>query len=752
MRKIPLLMALFFFAVTAFAQKNDFWKSSTNSRLNTKVFENKTRPDKFQVFELNRTALTEALRKTPLENTENARASSFILSFPNPEGIMESFRVVEAPVMEAALAAKYPDIKSYAGQGIEDPGATIRFDMTPAGFHAMVLSNTRSTYYIDPAIEKDNADNLYLVFARKDVQRHEKFECLVKDMQVPGDPAGVANRSTDDGRRRQYRLALAATGEYSQHFLNGTETSDAERRAKVLAAMNTTMTRVNGIYERDFSVRMVLVANNTNIIYLNAATDPWTTNFNSVTQTTIDAQIGNANYDIGHLAHKAGNNGNAGCIGCVCRTGQKGSAFTSTNPPTGDLFNVDYLAHEMGHQFGANHTFSANEGTAAGMEPGSGSTIMGYAGITGATTDVQTFSDDYFHSRSIEQVSDYIKSATGNACAAVTITGNTAPTANAGADFIIPRSTPFTLTGSGTDANGDPLTYLWEQFNSTTNANFYVPASTNTTGPVFRSRRPSTTTSRTFPILSSILNGTNTNKWEVLPSVGRTLNFRLLVADNRAGGGNNKDDNMVVTVNGSSGPFLVTAPNTAVTWTVGTTQTVTWSVNSTNLAPVNCTSVRIHLSTDGGLTFPITLNSNTPNDGTQTITVPNNPSTQCRIRVSANNNIFFDIGNVNFTIRTAVAKGGGNNNLRSLNEQQGVSLTSNTTTINNIQGEKTVNLFTNDNDQYTVELMDVSGRLLQRKQFNSRYQLNMSAYTKGMYIITSTNNRTKEKITQKVVL
>jgi hypothetical protein len=654
MRKALSTVMAVLLVLLAAAQERNFWSPVAEARINKDLFANRFRPAAYKLFQLQEADLATALRAAPSERTVAAPASNFVLAVPDEDGLMKHYRVVEAPVMHPDLAAKYPGITSYAGQGIEDPTATIRFDLSPRGFHAMVLSTSKKTIYIDPV---DRAEKYYVVFSRKDIGNYQSsFQCLTDAIPSPETmqpAAGDALKNADDARLRTYRLALASTGEYSTYFLNGTETSDAQRKSKVLAAMNTAMTRTNGIYERDFGIRMVLVANNDAIIYLTASTDPWTSEYNTKTQQTIDAVIGNANYDIGHLVHRTSNNGNAGCIGCVCKTGQKGSAFTSHTTPEGDPFVVDYLTHEMGHQFGGNHTFAHSyEGTIAQCEPGSGSTIMGYAGITGSTTDVQPHSDDYFHARSIEQITNYIKSATGGgACAVVTLTGNNTPTSNAGADYVIPRSTPFTLTGSGTDADAtDVLTYIWEQIDARTSSSPTTPSATATAGPVFRSFTSTTSTSRTFPGLSSILNGTNTNKWEVLPSVARTLNFRFTVRDNRAGGGNNRSDEMVVTVNGTAGPFAVSAPNTAVSWAVGTTQAVTWSVNSTNVAPVNCANVKISLSTDGGNTFPIVLAANTPNDGSENIVVPNNPGSSCRVKIEAVGNIFFDISNVNFTI------------------------------------------------------------------------------------------------------
>jgi hypothetical protein len=635
------------------AQDKNFWTAVSESSVSKNLFANRYKPTAYKLFQLNEISLKADIASRT--NASNAGAV-FTLTIPNAEGMPERYKVSEHSVMDPQLAARYPEIRSYAGQGIDEPGSVIYFDVSPSGFHGMILSAGRQTIYIDPV---DRNDQYYVVFSRSDAMSQKKFTCLTRESVNEGifNPGtGVMQRGADDGRLRTYRLALACTGEYAQYFLNGTETTDAQRKAKVLTAMNTLMVRTNGIYERDFGIHMNLIANNDAIIYLNASTDPWTTEWNTKTQQTIDAVIGSANYDIGHLVHKessaANNNGNAGCIGCVCVNGSKGSAFTSHVAPEGDPFVVDYTTHEMGHQFGANHTFTfSNEtGTASQMEPGSGSTIMGYAGITGTNTDVQPHSDDYFHTRSIDQVTTYIKGATGGGCAVVTVTGNATPTVTTVASYTIPRSTPFALTAVGADANtADVLTYTWEQINTGTSSST-IPSATRTTGPAFRSRNNGTNPTRTFPILSSILDGTNTNKWEVLPSVARTLNFRVTVKDNHVGGGNNQTADATVTVSSASGPFAVTAPNTAVSWAGGSSQTITWSVASTTAAPVSCANVKISLSTDGGQTFPTVLIASTPNDGTQALTIPNTATTTARIKVEAVGNIFFDISNTNFTI------------------------------------------------------------------------------------------------------
>ena len=657
MRKLVASLVVFF-CITMLSAQQNLWSSVHENTADEQFFATISKPKSYKLFQLNAFVMMNQLQKAPSETIVSSSNSSFILSVPNAEGTLERYRVVNAPVMDPALSKKYPGINSFAGTGIDHPNSVIRFSMGAGKFQAMILSTDRPTIYIDLA---DESRNLYLVVARNElVDYKNEFKCLtdasnsLQQINREGE-----NLNATDGKLRSFRLALAATGEFSQYWLNGSETNDTERKAKVLAAMNAAMTRTNGIYERDFGIRMVLIPNNDLIIYLDPATDPWSGNLNGTTQVTIDNVIGDANYDIGHLVHRAANNGNAGCIGCVCKAGQKGSAFTSySNLGNFDWFVVDYLTHEMGHQFGGNHTHThaGSEGTIAQVEPGSGSTIMGYAGITGVNTDVQPHSDDYFHAINIQQITGYVISGAGNTCAVVTNTNNTAPSANAGADYTIPHSTPFVLTGAGNDADaGDVLSYCWEQ-NDVRAAGFStIPSATATAGPQFRSFLPTSSASRTIPQLPTILSGANGQKWEVLPSVNRTLNFRFTIKDNRLNGGATQSDNMVVNITNSSGPFLVTAPNvTGISWNSGSTQTVTWSVANTTAAPVSCANVAIDLSTDGGITFPITLIASTANDGSENITVPSNPTTQARIRVRAVGNIFFDINNANVTIVASV--------------------------------------------------------------------------------------------------
>ncbi len=626
----------------AMSQNKTFWQKESIDNSRT-IKSSKLNLPKTQTFTLNIEALKQALVNAPQREALHNNSSGIILSFPNDQGKLERFKVAEASVFSPELQARYPDIRSYVGQGVDDPTAIIRFSISPKGFQSMRLSAYMPATFIEALT--DNASH-YTAFKRADkINFNDDFECEVtesmnKRLNVGDDSA---MRNADDSILRTYRLAVSATGEYTNYH-GGT-------KALALAAINATMTRVNGIYESDFNVTMILIGNTDDVIYTNSGSDPYgnsTGGYNGQLQSTLTNVIGEANYDVGHLFANLQNNGNAGCIGCVCVNGQKGSGWTSHTVPEGDPFDVDYVAHELGHQFGGNHTWThgGNEGTNVQMEPGSGSTIMGYAGITGAT-DVQSNSDPYFHAASIEQITDYIKTTS---CQTNTNTGNAVPTVNAGSNYTIPRGTAFVLDGSATDADaGDVLTYCWEQMDEN-NASTTNPSVNATSGVAFRSFNPTTDTKRYFPRLSTIKTGATSWQWEAVPNVARNLNFRLTVRDNQAGGGTNNSDDMVVTVNGTAGPFVVNSPNTNVTWNAGTTQTVTWNVAGTTGNGVNAANVDIFLSTDGGDTYPIALASGVPNDGSHDILVPNNQGNQNRVMVRGANNIFFDISNSNFTI------------------------------------------------------------------------------------------------------
>lgn len=658
---------------STFAQ-NDYWKpvsqkDAASFTKTTEIFPGRFKPAAYKLFALNKNIFAGILKHSPSEKLIPADNSSFIISIPLSDGSIEKFRITESSVMEPGLQSRYPEIKTYLGKSITDGSVVARFDYSPEGFHATIISANRPTVYINP-VAKTN--NLYSVFDRSNIQEEKQvFDCnmdKVLSSQIQGTQKAAIN---SDNLLRKYRFAVATGGEFSQLFLDGTETNDAQRKQKVMAGLVTELNRTNVIFESELGVRLIYVDNEDTIIFLNGATDPFTSNasafftgkWNTQAQNTINQYIGAANYDIGHLLMGYATGGNAGCIGCVCHNADKGSGATGfTDDLTTDPFIVDFWDHEIGHQFGANHTFDYSyEGTIAQMEPGSGSTIMGYAGTTSAT-DIQPHSDPYFHAISIQQINSYITTGTGSTCPTYDTIYGKAPTADAGKDYIIPKSTPFILNAKASvkDAH-DSITYCWEQIDKFQKGTSYkYPKDTSTTGPVFRSIMPQIIKQRTFPALSSILDGSNGNEWEVLPSVSRILNFRVTVRDNHPGGGQTASDDMIVQIDGNSGPFKVKIPNSNIKWTAGSTYKITWDVNNTNIAPVNCSHVKILLSTDGGKTFNIELAKSTLNDGVAIVTIPANVKTKnARIKIAALGNIFFDISDKDFRIVAPAAVSGG---------------------------------------------------------------------------------------------
>ena len=625
-----------------FAQEsNSFWSEVSVSYIKS-IDSKSVLPLNFRGLKLNLNSFRINAGAAPFERSTAAANFSYIIELPAPDGKLSKFYITEYSMMEQGLAVQFPEIKTYSVKGIDDPYASGKIDFTMTGFHGMVLT-PEGDYFIDP-VSTDNTE-YYVSYYKSDYSVKSKFECLVNE--EVNRPEFFQNDFTGQ-QLRTYRLACAADGEYTV-FHGGTV---ALGQAAIVTAIN----RVNGVYERDVSVRLVLIANNTNIVYTNPATDPYTNNSPTAliteNQNNITSVIGSANYDIGHV-FTTGGGGIAG-LGVVCVSGSKARGVTGTSSPIGDPFVIDYVAHEMGHQFGGNHTFNSVTGSCSGnrnastaWEPGSGSTIMPYAGICGAD-DLQPNSDAYFHSGSVSEITTFTQTGNGNSCPVTTNTGNTPPTVTApSGGFTIPVNTPFELTGSATDTETPgSLTYCWEEFDTGPSGS---PNSPSGNAPIFRSFNPVVSPSRTFPKTSDLLNNTQT-LGEILPTYTRSLSFRLTVRDNSAGGGGINFASISFNVNSGAGPFLVTQPNTNVSWNSGIQQTVTWNVANTTASPVSCALVNIKLSTDGGTTFPLTLISGTSNDGSELVTLPAVNSNQARIKVESVGNIFFDISNTNFTI------------------------------------------------------------------------------------------------------
>lgn len=644
MKKVLLLVAMAFTIGQAAAQKGPWSRVNTDRVTGVQKIRATEYSDNQKLYSLDVQAVRQALVNAADKFSGQPGVEILI---PNTAGEMEKFLVWENSNFEPGLQAQFPEIRAYAGVGVNDKRATINFSMSPRGIQTMILRADQGSEFIEPYTTDAS---VYVAFDSKTRKKGGlPLVCTTEDVAINQELLRSGETSfANNGVYKTMRLALSCTGEYSVY--HGGTTAGA------LAAMNATMTRCNGVFEKDLALHLNLINNNNVLVYLNASTDPYSPasgmgQWNGQLQSTLTSVIGEANYDIGHLFGASGGGGNAGCIGCVCGTG-KGSGITSPadNIPEGDFFDIDYVAHEIGHQLGANHTFTwSGENNPVNVEPGSGSTIMAYAGITGAT-DVQAHSDDYFTYRSILQIQTNLATKTCPISVAMT---NQTPVISAGPDWTIPKGTAFILTGTGSDVDGT-LSYGWEQNDDATAAGLgetaSFPSGTKTNGPNFRSLVPTSTPVRYMPQYSTVLGGQTSNTWEAVSTVARTLNFTLTGRDNIAGGGQTNTDGTVITVSGTAGPFAVTSQNTAgVSWTQGSTQNVTWSVNSTNTL-AGSSNVNIKLSTDGGLTFPITLASNVPNDGSETVTVPNVASPYCRIWIEPTANIYYAVNSTPFAI------------------------------------------------------------------------------------------------------
>jgi hypothetical protein len=658
---ILFLLFSIIFSSTVLAQ-NILWSevSSESTRQYTRGRENNL-PLNFRLVKLNRALAAERQRLAPMENLANRAAAAASFDIPLPDGSLLKAGVIESPIVSARTKALLNNtVKTYALTDAAGKKSMGRLTISEQGITGIVFTD-KGTVYISP-VGSINSD-VHLVYFTKDSKSTEKAICGVREeasnLRLTGTTAG-------DCQLRTYRLAVAATGEY---------TTWAGSQANALTYITTTVNSLNAIYERDATIRFTLVTNNS-IIYTDAATDPYNTvtfpnqGFPTLNEnvTAINGAIGSANYDLG-IVFNNGWNGGLAQLSSVCGGSKARAAAgldfgTGANPtpgPQGPVFEGT-VAHEIAHQFGVTHTHSATNGSCGGgnisastaWETGGGSTIMAYAGVCTGNS-YQNNSDLYFHIGSILQMQSFNTAA---GCPVTTSSGNAAPAISVPASaYTIPISTPFTLTSTATDADGDALTYSWEQLDAGTSA--APPAATSTTGPNFRSYPASSSPSRTFPRMSDIVAGISPT-YEVLPSVSRSMYFGVTVRDNVSGAGCTDEIDVTVNTDVAAGPFIVTSQNTTTTWTAnGTnTETISWNVANTNNAPVSCPNVNILFSIDGGVTYPYTLLANTPNDGTENITVPNLPTNAGRLMVQAANNVFFNINTANITITSSCSAEG----------------------------------------------------------------------------------------------
>ncbi|WP_375241937.1 reprolysin-like metallopeptidase, partial [Lacinutrix sp.] len=570
-----LTFTMLLFVSNVIAQNNAWSKTTVKEEISGISLKNLD-PDNSEILQLDIQNFKQQLIGAPLRGASNGK-SNVIVNFPSVDGKIQQYRIVETQIFSSNdNQAQHPGIKTYLGSRTDGSGTRVRFSVTPLGLKAMISEPDKETVYIQPVTKVSNGQ--YIVYNRTaQINSSDTFECLTEDVDISKRIiSSEVSRDANDKLLRTFRMAMSVTSEYT-NFQDDGNAGNGNAQQDALAAMVSTLNRTNEVFEVDMAITFVLVdtADDPALDLIYSGTDPYGGNLNGDLQTNLTATVGEADYDIGHLLHFAGNNGNAGCIGCVCENG-KGSGFSAHSfvdndggPYMADFFDIDYVPHEIGHQMGANHTFSNNtEGTGVNSEPGSGTTIMGYAGITGPN-DVQDHSDPYFHYQSINQILNNVTSG-ANQCAVTTSITNNPPVAAAGADFAIPNGTAFILKATATDPDsGDILTYTWEQIDSgqTTNAQFGPTHG----GPLWRSRPPSTSGDRYMPIYSRVLAGeltetnptetVNNSSWETVSTIARTLSFGLTVRDRSEAGGvgqipQSDFDTMVVTVEGGA-PFTV---------------------------------------------------------------------------------------------------------------------------------------------------------------------------------------------------
>ncbi len=605
------------------------------------------------VFRADRGRLGKLLSVAP---AEDGGAAGREMSIPQPDGTFRSFAICECEVMAPGLAAQFPEMKTYTGTATDGSGATVRLDTGPHGVHAMILDG-HEQIFIDPFTSGDQ--ERVVATKRREAEApeggwhchsaREKAAGGKNPMPTPSGKAvpSSAARPSSGSELRTYRLAVATTGEYTR-FHGGTV---GQGQAAVVTAIN----RVNGIYQRELSIRLQLVAGNNRLIFTNPATDPYgNSDANALlrqNQRTIDSVIGSENYDIGHVFSTGG--GGLASFGVVGRDGSKAEGETGLPRPVGDAFWVDYVSHEIGHQFGADHTFNGDSGACAGnrepgaaFEPGSGTTIMGYAGICG-NDNIQANGSPFFHFKSLDQITDFVDLSIPTV-GRRNPTRNNPPTVQAGRDFTIPADTKFMLRAYGRDIDGDSVQYSWEQMDLGPARD--LRARDDGSSPLFRSFPPTASPVRFFPRSQDVILNRETAS-EMLPKSARQMRFRVTVRDAKAFGGGFGGDEMTVRVVDTGRPFRVTVPNRpSERWQTGSSQIVLWDTAGTNWNAIGAEFVDIRLSVNGGRSYPFVLASRVRNDGRHPVTVPGVSTRLARVQVRSSDSIFYDTSDTNFTI------------------------------------------------------------------------------------------------------
>lgn len=742
---------LFIFQTQSFGQY--FWGSVQGNSVPTKG-ERKIIPEKYRTFSLDQHQMLAFLN-----NLGSLPATKEILELPTPSGATMSFRIWKTPIFMPELQAKYPMIQTFTAVSVNNPFITAKIDYTTFGFHAMVFEQGK-TWIIDPY--SNVADGYYISFYQNDAPSNfgTQMSCHFNNENpdtmiystgapvniIPQNETGnnIAQRPSDN-IKRTYRLALSCTGEYAQAVGGTTPT-----KASVLSAMTTTLNRVNGIYEREFDVTLVLINQEDTLIYLNPNTDPFTANNNGnvllgQNQTNTDAVIGNNNYGMGHIFSTGG--GGVAQLGSVCSNTSKAKGVTGLANPTGDAFSVDYVSHEMGHQFGGNHSFNdcnGNEYWATAYEPGSGSTIMAYAGICGPENDIQPHSDDYFHTISLIEISNFLTS-NWNSCPTTQNLTVAIPTfSSIQQNYTIPAATPFELTAptASTGNASDSISYCWEQWDL---GNLQMPEDSDahyTLGPVFRSEYPKTNNPvRVFPDLNDLIHNQTNSPGERLPLVSRNLNFKLTVRNIQNGWGSFQisDDSLSVEVVNTGQPFKVTTPNAiGLSFKADSSLNISWDVSGTQNTTINCQTVDVYFSKDSGYTYPYTLATGIPNNGQATVQLPNVNTHAGRIKIKGHDNIFFDISDNNFTTEGATG-------IEDVAFKNSLKVSPNPAT-------NEIHIGTTFPEEMQATLFNRLGQKIWQGIFKNKRTIATGAFSRGIYLLQITAPKSGTQATFKIIL
>ena len=595
-------------------------------------------------------------------NTFLRSSASFKASFPLPDGSQKTFTLTSVDQFHPALAKKYPHIRSYSGFDPDQPQHRIALSIGEKGVHAVYQSD-RGEVYLDPYQQSSN--ERHMVYYTRDHHlpadlagnlRCGSAELSTTDLfnQPLGTPKSPLRSSADPVDLQVYDIAIATTGEYSQ--------ANGGTKASVLEAINVALTRINFVFVRDMAIRFRLIEENEEVIYLNAEDDPYDDDnisaLLSQNTTNLANVLGPDNYDLGHVFAGPCGGGTVGqaALGGTCNTQRKARA-ASCQIGANDRFYINVVAHEIGHQFNATHTFNncpPNEGQLSPIsayEPGGGSTIMSYADACG-TQSFQNSADPYFHVHSLQQMYDYSRRSTGSTCPEIESVDNTVPEVSIPITngTVIPVSTPFKLSATVSDVEAETITYCWEQYDlDPAQSSLGSPEGND---PSFRSYEPTVEPFRYFPRLFDIIVGTE-SRVEVLPDYARDLTFRCTVRDNDVEAGGVTWGEVDLRVTDKAGPFTVIAPNRDLEYFGGKEYEIRWDVANTDQAPVNCKFVNVLLSLDRGATILDTLAKSTPNDGSVFVTFPDTSSDRSRIFVEAVGNVFFDTSDDDFTLKRA---------------------------------------------------------------------------------------------------